>query len=166
MADLSHDHRGQHRSIAGACPCFRLIPYRSPLHWESLLLFFPTATKMFQFTALSWIEVFFRLSYERLPYSGILGSTSIANSPRSFVGDHALHRLVVSRYPSFALHRLTLDSGLRRKGRRKLLPLLWLLHMCRSTKSGLCPSPPTGTETRGSKLKIYGHGALGNATPG
>jgi hypothetical protein len=32
---------------------FRLFPFRSPLLWESRLLSFPTATKMFQFTALS-----------------------------------------------------------------------------------------------------------------
>ena len=28
---------------------FRLFPFRSPLLWESLLLSFPSATKMFQF---------------------------------------------------------------------------------------------------------------------
>ena len=32
---------------------FRLFPFRSPLLRESLLLFFPLATKMFQFTRLS-----------------------------------------------------------------------------------------------------------------
>ncbi len=32
---------------------FRLVPVRSPLLWESLLLSFPPATKMFQFTGLS-----------------------------------------------------------------------------------------------------------------
>jgi hypothetical protein len=31
---------------------FRLFPFRSPLLWESLLLSFPSATKMFQFTEL------------------------------------------------------------------------------------------------------------------
>ena len=33
---------------------FRLVPFRSPLLWESLLLSFPPATKMFQFTGLSF----------------------------------------------------------------------------------------------------------------
>ncbi len=33
---------------------FRLFPFRSPLLWESLLLSFPLATKMFQFTKLSF----------------------------------------------------------------------------------------------------------------
>ena len=31
---------------------FRLFPFRSPLLWESLLLSFPSATKMFQFAEL------------------------------------------------------------------------------------------------------------------
>jgi hypothetical protein len=30
---------------------FRLLPFRSPLLWESRLLSLPTATKMFQFAA-------------------------------------------------------------------------------------------------------------------
>ena len=33
---------------------FRLFPFRSPLLWESLLLSFPSATKMFQFTELTF----------------------------------------------------------------------------------------------------------------
>jgi hypothetical protein len=36
---------------------FRLLPFRSPLLRESLLLFFPLATKMFQFTRLSLIRL-------------------------------------------------------------------------------------------------------------
>jgi hypothetical protein len=32
---------------------FRLVPFRSPLLWESLLLSLPLATKMFQFARLA-----------------------------------------------------------------------------------------------------------------
>ncbi len=50
---LSHDPNGINH-------WFRLVPFRSPLLWESLLISLPQATKMFQFAwfALSdlWIQ--------------------------------------------------------------------------------------------------------------
>ncbi|KAJ4699722.1 Metallocarboxypeptidase inhibitor [Melia azedarach] len=77
----------------------RLLPFRSPLLWESLLLSFPLATKMFQFARLSLACPWIQQQFERLTYSGISGSTLIFNSPKHFVAYYALPRLWVPRYP-------------------------------------------------------------------
>ncbi|KAM2946626.1 hypothetical protein FF1_033840 [Malus domestica] len=61
---------------------FRLLPFRSPLLRESLLLSFPLATKMFQFARLSLACPWIKQQFERLTYSGISGSTLIF-TPRS-----------------------------------------------------------------------------------
>ena len=78
---------------------FRLLPFRSPLLRESLLLSFPLATKMFQFARLSLACPWIQQQFERLTYSGISGSTLIFNSPKHFVAYYALPRLWVPRYP-------------------------------------------------------------------
>ncbi|KAG4909460.1 hypothetical protein JHK82_044039 [Glycine max] len=49
---------------------FRLLPFRSPLLRESLLLSFPLATKMFQFTRLSLACPWIQQQFERLTYIG------------------------------------------------------------------------------------------------
>ncbi|KAG8381032.1 hypothetical protein BUALT_Bualt06G0078600 [Buddleja alternifolia] len=76
---------------------FRLLPFRSPLLRESLLLSFPLATKMFQFARLSLTCPWIQQQFERLPYSGISGSMLIFNSPKHFVDYYALPRLWVPR---------------------------------------------------------------------
>ncbi|KAD4981766.1 hypothetical protein E3N88_18437 [Mikania micrantha] len=78
---------------------FRLLPFHSPLIRESLLLYFPLATKMFQFARLSLACPWIQQQFERLTYSGISGSMLIFNSPRHFVTYYALLRLWVPRYP-------------------------------------------------------------------
>lgn len=78
---------------------FRLLPFRSPLLRESLLLSFPLATKMFQFARLSLACPWIQQQFERLTYSGISGSMLIFNSPKHFVACYALLRLWVPRYP-------------------------------------------------------------------
>lgn len=78
---------------------FRLLPFRSPLLRESLLLSFPLVTKMFQFARLSLACPWIQQQFERLTYSGISGSTLIFNSPKHFVAYYALPRLWVPRYP-------------------------------------------------------------------
>ncbi|KAD5960694.1 hypothetical protein E3N88_12166 [Mikania micrantha] len=78
---------------------FRLLPFRSPLLWESLLLSFPLATKMFQFARFSLACPWIQQQFERLTYSGISGSMLIFNSPKHFVAYYALPRLWVPRYP-------------------------------------------------------------------
>ncbi|GJR32760.1 hypothetical protein Tco_0038093 [Tanacetum coccineum] len=76
---------------------FRLLPFRSPLLRESLLLSFPLATKMFQFARLSLACPWIQQQFERLTYSGISGSMLIFNSPKHFVAYYALPRLWVPR---------------------------------------------------------------------
>ncbi|KAK7325950.1 hypothetical protein VNO80_33585 [Phaseolus coccineus] len=48
---------------------FRLLPFRSPLLRESLLLSFPLATKMFQFTRLSLACPWIQQQFERVLWS-------------------------------------------------------------------------------------------------
>ena len=98
---LSHDPFDQGQR-------FRLLPFRSPLLRESLLLSFPLATKMFQFARLSLACPWIQQQFERLTYSGISGSTLIFNSPKHFVACYALPRLWVPRYPPQAFCRLNL----------------------------------------------------------
>ncbi|KAM7497403.1 hypothetical protein LguiA_021817 [Lonicera macranthoides] len=79
---------------------FRLLPFRSPILWYSLLLSFPLATKMFQFAKLSLACPWIQQQLKRLTYSGISGSILIFNSPKYFVAYYALPLLWVPRYCS------------------------------------------------------------------
>ncbi|XLS46397.1 hypothetical protein HN51_003262 [Arachis hypogaea] len=78
---------------------FKLLPFRSPLLWESLLVSFPLATKMFQLARLSLACLWIQQQFERLTYSEISRSTLIFNSQKNFVSYYALPRLWVPRYP-------------------------------------------------------------------
>ena len=72
---------------------FRLIPFRSPLLRESLLLSFPLVTKMFQFTRFALFSLCIQeVVLLKFPYSGIFGSKLASSSPKRIVGSHALHR--------------------------------------------------------------------------
>eukprot|EP01018_Ginkgo_biloba_P040564 Gb_32444 [translate_table: standard] len=90
-------HTGFH--VPHATRVRALLPFRSPLLRESLLLSFPLATKMFQFARLSLACPWIQQQFKRLTYSGISGSMLIFNSPKHFVACHALPRLRVPRYP-------------------------------------------------------------------
>ena len=72
---------------------FRLVPVRSPLLRESLLLSFPRATKMFQFARLprnalcrncGFMRRRRRIIGARLPHSEISGSKLACSSPEQF----------------------------------------------------------------------------------
>ncbi|XLU64166.1 hypothetical protein S245_023375, partial [Arachis hypogaea] len=102
-------HTGFH--VPHATRVRALLPFRSPLLWESLLLSFPLATKMFQLARLSLACPWIQQQFERLTYSGISGSTLIFNSPKHFVAYYALPRLWV---PSIALYRLSSRVGDKR----------------------------------------------------
>lgn len=78
---------------------FRLLPFRSPLLRELLLLSIPLATKMFQFTKLSLACPWIQQQLKRLSYSGMSRSMLIFNSMKHFVAYHALPCLSVPRYP-------------------------------------------------------------------
>ena len=100
-------HASRHRR-------FGLLPVRSPLLGESLLLSSPAGTKMFQFPAFasrSWRDV--GIAPDGLPHSDILRSTGICPSPRLFAACHVLLRLREPRHPPCAL----VDSVFHLSGR-------------------------------------------------
>ncbi|KAK7322208.1 hypothetical protein VNO80_34941 [Phaseolus coccineus] len=142
---------------------FRLLPFRSPLLRESLLLSFPLATKMFQFTRLSlacpWIQQQFEshappvsafpkapLSFKRIrgmsSPGGILNAlaTALHGSIRTAPSIHRLRLglLVVSnpiRSPSF---RLSVSVSAQQSAFAVgVLSDLYAFH--RSTGNSLCP---------------------------
>lgn len=88
-----------------------LVPVRSPLLRESLLLSFPTGTKMFQFPAYSfqtsWIPV---LQTGGFPHSEISGSLPTYGSPKHIAVRRVLHRLQLPRHSPCALSFLTFYS--------------------------------------------------------
>ena len=96
---------------------FGLVPVRSPLLGESLLLSFPAGTKMFQFPAFaSAHRADVGIAPDGLPHSDICGSRCICHSPQLFAACHVLLRLREPRHPPCALSvPLSLLSALRLK---------------------------------------------------
>ena len=87
-----------------------LVPFRSPLLRESLLLSFPTVTKMFQFTAYTfhyWILV---LQTSGFPHSETSGSLPTYGYPENIAVRRVLHRLQLPRHSPCALNFLTFYS--------------------------------------------------------
>ena len=74
----------------------RLLPFRSPLLWESRLISVPVATKMFQFTTFApqalciQAQVPLRVG---LPIQTPSDQCSFASSPKLFAGYRVFHRL-------------------------------------------------------------------------
>ena len=95
-----------------ACSRFRLLPFRSPLLWESRLIYIPVGTEMCHFPtfavmslwiqdmliqiALDWV-VPFRRSRDPL----------VCSSPGLIAAYHVLHRLLAPRHPPYTLSNLT-----------------------------------------------------------
>ena len=90
---------------------FRLIPFRSPLLRESLLLSFPPGTEMFQFPGFALHAYGFSMQYGRsrgFPHSDTSGSELVCQLPEDFAGYRVLHRLLPPRHPPRTLIRLTI----------------------------------------------------------
>ena len=71
-------------SIAKSC---RLVPFRSPLLWESRLISVPPATEMFQFTRFASHDYVFIMRYRLrggFPHSEISGSKLICQLPEAY----------------------------------------------------------------------------------
>ena len=97
---------------------FGLLPVRSPLLGESLLMSFPRGTEMFQFPRFASPPYEFRersvgITPRGFPHSGIRGSRPACGSPRLFAACHALRRFLAPRHPPSALPCLTTDAFLR-----------------------------------------------------
>ncbi len=93
---------------------FGLIPVRSPLLGESLLLSIPPGTKMVHFPGFASrsllysgadIPILIGISLED---SEIPGSQPVCGSPRLIAAYHVLHRLPSPRHPPYALSSLTI----------------------------------------------------------
>ena len=82
---------------------FRLIPVRSPLLRESLLVSFPEGTKMFQFPSFASLSGYQRINAGGFPHSEISGSLPVSGSPKLIAAFHVLHRLSAPRHPPCAL---------------------------------------------------------------
>ena len=86
-----------------------LVPVRSPLLGESLLMSFPPATEMFQFAGFASRPYVFRSGYPKrdgFPHSEIPGSKPAHGSPGLIAACHVLHRLHAPRHPPNALQTL------------------------------------------------------------
>jgi hypothetical protein len=95
---------------------FGLIPFRSPLLRESRFLSFPRATKMFQFTRLPPLALFYSGESTRaLPRVGFPIRKSrdqrlVSISPGLIAAAHVLHRLLAPRHPPCALDLLIVKN--------------------------------------------------------
>ena len=68
---------------------FRLIPFRSPLLWKSLLFSFPKGTKMFQFPSFASTAYVFScrcldITRDGFPHSEISGSKLVRQLPEAY----------------------------------------------------------------------------------
>ena len=100
------------RASAITPPRFGLLPVRSPLLGQSLLISVPAGTEMFHFTALATLAYGFsegvrQISGGGLPHSDISGSTLACSFPKLIAACHVLHRRSKPRHPPLALCSLT-----------------------------------------------------------
>ena len=90
----------------------RLLPFRSPLLWESRLISVPAVTEMFQFSAFapSPLCIQGEVTSKRpgFPIRKSADQRPFAGSPQLIAGCRVLHRLLSPRHPPHALIRLTL----------------------------------------------------------
>jgi hypothetical protein len=90
----------------------RLVPFRSPLLWESRLISVPLVTEMFQFSRFApcplCIQEQVTLIGPGFPIRKSADQSPFAGSPQLIAGCRVLHRLLSPRHPPHALIRLTL----------------------------------------------------------
>jgi hypothetical protein len=92
---------------------FRLLPVRSPLLGESLLLSLRPGTEMFQFPGCPPARYVFTdrcaaITRRELPHSEITGSAPVCGSPVRIVAHHVLPRHWFPEHPPYALSSLTI----------------------------------------------------------
>ncbi len=93
---------------------FRLVPFRSPLLRESLLLSFPPGTEMVHFPGLPSPSYFIQMEMIQVywigfPHSEIHRSKLVCSSPWLIAACRVLHRLPAPRHPPYALSSLTIN---------------------------------------------------------
>ena len=94
---------------------FGLIPFRSPLLWESRLISTPPATEMFHFTGFALQDLCIQSSSNRtllllgFPIRKSTGQSLFGDSPPHIAAYHVLHRFLAPRHPPSALNILTIN---------------------------------------------------------
>ena len=93
---------------------FGLFPFRSPLLWESHVVFFSSPYLDVSVQAVP-LHTLSEVCSAGFPHSDISGSLDICSSPKLFAAYHVFHRLLVPRHPPCALSSLTnrFESGWR-----------------------------------------------------
>jgi hypothetical protein len=95
-----------------ACSRFRPFPFRSPLLWESRLIFIPAVTEMCHFTAFAR-HASMDSKHGNPDCSGLgcpirrSQDPLVCSSPGLFAAYHVLHRLSAPRHPPYTLSNLT-----------------------------------------------------------
>ena len=93
---------------------FRLVPFRSPLLWESRLISSPPGTEMFHFPGFATPSLCVQQGVDRtllrpgFPIRKSSGQSLFGGSPRHIAAYHVLHRLLAPRHPPVALDILHL----------------------------------------------------------
>ena len=95
---IRQELRGSYNPAGPTALRFGLLPFRSPLLREYLLVSFPPGTEMFHFPGFASLARC-PAKQDGLPHSGILGSMPACGSPRLIAACHALHRHEVPRHP-------------------------------------------------------------------
>ena len=95
-----------------ACSRFGLLPFRSPLLWESRLIYFPVGTEMCHFP--TFTKHASMDSKRENPDCSGLGcpirrsrDPLVCSSPGLIAAYHVLHRLLAPRHPPYTLSNLT-----------------------------------------------------------
>ena len=100
------------RSANARAKTRRLVPFRSPLLWESRLISVPLVTEMFQFSRFAPMDPMYSVHGDPcgpgFPIRKSADQRPFAGSPQLIAGCHVLHRLSLPRHPPHALIRLTL----------------------------------------------------------
>ena len=91
---------------------FGLFPFRSPLLWKSLVVFFSSGYLDVSVHRVpdAWLCIHHtttEVCSARFPHSEISGSKDICSSPKLFAAYHVFLRLLVPRHPPYALISLT-----------------------------------------------------------
>ena len=93
---------------------FGLLPVRSPLLGESLLIYFPELLRWFTSLSIAPASYIFRCSGDGISAAGLLhsdirGSQDMCSFPRLFAAYHVLLRLAAPRHPPWTCIRLTIS---------------------------------------------------------
>ncbi len=93
-------------------PRFGLLPFRSPLLWESHVVFSSSGYLDVSVHRVPLLALWIRArmpgcSPGGFPHSEISGSMDICSSPKLFAAYHVFRRLLVPRHPPYALFSMT-----------------------------------------------------------